>query len=234
MTDAVDVRAAARRLGVSRPEVYRLIATGQLEAHKFADRWLISAAALRRASLAPRPSGRPIAITAAWELLRLISLLEVSAEVSPSRRAQLRRHLRGDDERELAGRLRHRAARHPLFVHPAVMERLREDQRLLRSGEAALAEVGADLVAGSGREMEGYVLRRDVAGLVDTHDLLEGTGVDNVVLHVVPDSVAPPQRLGVAAPAVVALDLIESGNSRSVAAGWQLWRRELEQARRGT
>ena len=232
LSDALDVHQAAARLGVSRPEMYRLIGSGAVSAHKFADRWAIPVEAVRRAELSPRPIGRPFSIAASWALLRLVSHLDVP-ELSPSRRSQLRRHLRDDDDRELAGRLRARASRRSLFAHPSSLPRLLADRAIVPSGTSALDEVDADLVIGGAPPAEGYVHARDEASLFKAHSLMGGLGATNVLLHVVDDAVDVPLRVGVAVPAVVALDLIESGDPRSVGAGWTLWSQALAEVRRG-
>lgn len=230
LSNALDVDQAAQRLGVSRQGLYRLIADGAIDAHKFADRWVIPAAAVRRAELAPRPAGRPFSVPASWGLIRLMSHLDAPS-LSRSRLAQLRRHLREDDPRRLAGRLRNRALRKGFFAHPSVLPRLLADPRVVPSGVSALEEVGADLVVGLGGPSEGYVAAGKMASLLRDFKMAKAAGVENVVLHVVDDSVDVPSRMRVAVPAVVALDLIESGDSRSVGAGWGLWADTLKAAR---
>ncbi len=98
------------------------------------------------------------------------------------------------------------------------------------SGGSALEEVGADLVVAGG-PVEGYVPARDMDGLVGDHEMIDGSGPANVVLHVVVDGLEVPWRVGVAVPAAVALDLIEWGDPRSVGTGWALWAQALAEAR---
>lgn len=225
LSQVLEVDEAAARLNVSRRELYRLIQEGALDAFEFAGRLAVPVEALRRLELAPRPVGRPFSPNAAWALLRMVSHLDVP-ELSASRRSQLRRHLRDGHPDDLAGRLRSRAARHAWFVHPSMQRRLLDDQRFLPSGLSALDAVGADLVA-SEDVVEAYVEADALAAVADEVGALDEAAVRNVVLHVVGDLSWVPQRIGLAAPAVVALDLIESGDPRAVAAGHRLWREQL-------
>lgn len=232
LTDVLDLPQAAQRLGVSRSEMYRLIDSGAVDAHKFAGRWFISVEELRRTESAPRPVGRPFSPAASWALIRLLSHLDVP-DLSASRRSQLRRHLREDTSQELAGRLRRRALRRTLFAHPSALPRLLNDPAVVPSGLSALEEVGADLTVAEASVAEGYVHDRDVTRLVAAHALTQEPHSTNLVLHVVDDAAHVPTRVGVAVPAMVALDLIESGDTRTAGAGWELWAQLLAEVRGG-
>lgn len=225
LSQVLQVDEAAARLNVSRRELYRLIHEGALDAFEFAGRLAVPVDALRRLELAPRPVGRPFSPSSAWALLRMVSHLEVHG-LSASRRSQLRRHLRAGHPDDLAGRLRSRAARRSWFVHPSMHRRLLDDKRFVPSGFSALDAVGADLVASEDR-VEGYIEARQLAAAADEVGALDDSGIRNAVLHLVDDLAWLPQRMGLAAPAVVALDLIESGDPRAVAAGHKLWRHQL-------
>lgn len=238
LADFVDVREAAERLGVSEREIYRLVDDGVLSAGRFGGRVAIDEASLRRIILAPRPRGRPFAPGPAWAMLRMLALADPNwgrQPLSASRVSQLRRHLRRDNVDDLAGRLRGRARHIALFVHPSRLKRLDEVDAWIPSGGSALEDVRRDWsvdVVGRHLPAEGYVddqSLEEVLGPLPNSDAPPGPV--NLVAHVVEHLSAVPLRVGLAAPPVVALDLIESGDSRMVGAGLKLWRREVAQWR---
>lgn len=238
LAEFVEVGDAAERLGVSEREIYRLVEGGVLSAGRFGGRVAVDEGSLRRVLLAPRPRGRPFAPGPAWAMLRMLSLDDPSwgeQRLSASRVSQLRRHLRRDDVEDLAGRLRGRARRVAVFAHPSLLKRLDEIDAWVPSGGSALEDVRRDWsvnLVGRDLPAEGYVEGQSleaVLGPLPNSDAPPGPV--NVVAHVVERLSAVPLRMGLAAPPVVALDLIESGDSRMVGAGLDLWRREVAQWR---
>ena len=87
------------------------------------------------------------------------------------------------------------------------------------SGVSAARKEGDDLI--SPGEIEAYVRSEDVESLVDEHKLSESSR-PNVLLHVVHGRwpFAPNDRF--ASKAVVAVDLLESGDGRARRAGARL------------
>jgi hypothetical protein len=148
------------------------------------------------------------------------------------RLSQLRRQLREADPVELVGRLRHRARRQLAFVHPSQLEPLSADRRVVQSGWRVAEQVGASLLEADDVPAEFYVAQRDLSALREQYLIVDASEVANAVLRIVDDHVAVPQADGVAAPPVVALDLLEAGDPRAIEAARQLFAR-LVQAHRG-
>lgn len=230
MRDGVPVADAAQRLGVSRSEVYRLISSGVIASREFAGRHVIPRSEVRRLEHAPRPVGRPFAPHVAWQLIGMLSGRDPSG-LGASRRSQLRRHLREAEPEPFAGRLRSRAARRLRYAHPSQLQKLAGDPRLLLSGASALEHVSeVDLVAHDRSSLGAYVRQRDLRELESDYVLAKGSDVPNVLLRVVDvaeDVLASYEH----APGVlVALDLLESVDSRSADAGRRLFAQVLDEA----
>lgn len=227
LRDAVDAEQAAARLGVPAVKLRALIRSGELHAQRRADRWLVPVAEVRRLEGLTRPNGRPYSPGAAWALLALLAG-ERPAAVPAPRLSQLRRQLRDSDSVELAGRLRHRARRQLVFVHPSQLEPLVVDPRVVRSGWAEAEQAGVPLLAAEDVPVEVYVALRDVAAVREQHLIADADDVANAVLRIVDDRIAVPQADGVAAAPVVALDLLEAGDPRAVEAARQLFARLVQ------
>jgi len=141
------------------------------------------------------------------------------------RLSQLRRHLRDSEPVELAGRLRHRARRDLVFVHPSQLDRLAADPRVIRSGWAMAEKAGAPLLAAEDAPVEIYLAQHDVTAVREHYLIADADQVANAVLRVVDDHIAVPQADGIAAAPVVALDLFEAGDPRAVEGARQLFSR---------
>ena len=224
----LSVREAAEELGVSPSAVRHLIAQGQVRASKFAGRVVVDPDHLRQLRAAARPAGRPFSPAASWVLLRLLAGQQ-PGPVSPSRLSQLRRHLRFDDPQHLAGRLRKRAELSFFHVHPSLLGDLAAEAGCVLAGRSAAERVGANL-AGDGGPLEVYLSPAvaDRLGHEYAADLDVSVGVANAVVRKVEPGRVPEHEPGVAAAPVVALDLIESGESRAIGAGWSLWHDRLD------
>ncbi|MEX1163820.1 MAG: helix-turn-helix domain-containing protein [Nitriliruptor sp.] len=231
MRDVLDADQAAARLGVPVIKLRALIRSGELYAQRRADRWFVPVAEVRRLEGLPRPNGRPYSAQAAWPLLALLSG-ERPSGLSAPRLSQLRRHLRESDPVELAGRLRHRARRQLVFVHPSQLELLAGDPRVVPSGWGVAEQAGVPLLAADDVPMELYIAQRDLAAVREQYLIADADEAANAVLRVVGDRIAVPQVDGVAAAPVVALDLLEAGDPRAVEAARQMFAR-LVQAYRG-
>jgi len=224
LRDAVDVNQAATRLGVPAVKLRALIRSGELHAKRRADRWFIPIVEVRRLEGLPRPNGRPYSPKAAWALLALLAG-ERPADLPAPRLSQLRHYLRESEPVELVGRLRHRASRNLVFVHPSQLDRLAADPRVVRSGWAVADLAGVALLAAADAPVEVYLAERDVAAVREQHLIADANEVANAVLRVVDDRIAIPQAHGVADAPVVALDLFEAGDPRAVEAARQLFSR---------
>lgn len=222
LRNVVDVAAAAERLGVSESEVRRLIRNHELEGRRIAGRWVVPAAELRRVAHQHRPAGRPYAPEGAWALLRLACNLEPG--VSSVRRSQLRRVLRDRDPAVLAPLLRRRADRCLYWVHPMIATDLVADPRAYPSGWSAVhSHDGFDLAVGDDAPAEIYVHSGVLDDVIDRYALEPAKDVANLIVHVIRADRDPLAGFDVAPGAVVALDLIESGDPRAAAAGQRYW-----------
>jgi excisionase family DNA binding protein len=242
LAEVLDVPQVAERLHLSRYEVYRLIRSGTLDSHRHAGKILVPRDAVARLELAPRPAGRPFSATVSWALLTLLALhqhpdevSDTTDELSSSRHWQICRYLQETEADELAGRLRRRARRRAYFAHPSLRHELLADRRFAPAGISALARVHADLVAGRDAPAEGYISTADLDAVVEAYGLLDDAPTTNVIVHVVDDLELVPTFLDdrTATTPVVALDLIESGDPRTVEAGLELWHHTVGTYRRG-
>jgi hypothetical protein len=230
LRDSVAADVAAERLGRSPHEVRRLVRSGYVCAHRRSGRWLVPVSEVRRLQRLPQPVGRPFSPRSAWALLAILAG-EDPAGLSAPRRSQLRRHLLDADIDELAARLGRRASRRLVYAHPSMLQHLAADPRVVLTGLLAAERAGARLVAADSGEVEGYVAEGDIGGLYAGYGLIDADEVADVVLRVVDDAVEVPRRSGVAAAAVVGLDLWESGDARACEEGQGLFTAAVEALR---
>jgi len=116
-------------------------------------------------------------------------------------------------------------------AHPGVLERLRDDQRLVLSGDDAARYHRADIVMPA--SLDAYVTPKDARVLVAEFALVPSRSSDlNVVLRVVPFDVDIPRAdRRIVSEVLCAIDLIDSGDERSVRAGRSLLERADRAAR---
>ncbi|MEX2550198.1 MAG: hypothetical protein WD638_08215 [Nitriliruptoraceae bacterium] len=112
---------------------------------------------------------------------------------------------------------------------PRCVDAVAAEPGCVLAGRRAAERVGADL-AGGGGPLEVYLPPAAAAPLVPDYaaDPEVAVGVANVVVRMVEPGQLPEHEPGVAAAPVVALDLIESGESRAIGAGWNLWHERLD------
>jgi hypothetical protein len=138
-------------------------------------------------------------------------------------RSRLQRRLAKRSLLSLAEELRGRAEPRLFRADPRVLEQIRSDPALVRSGVSAAVEYGVDIRAPG--VVEAYLARDQVEALVYRYALRPAAAADaNLVLRLLDGSV-PRTADGVAPVAAVALDLLESGDARSQRAGRELARR---------
>lgn len=212
------VAEAASELGVSARRVRQMLADGVLAGEQVGRAWVIDSEHLRQAVLRRPPIGRPWSPASAWSLLALADGEEPN--LSPVERSRARNRLAQGLEC-VADRLAVRSDSRWLYAHPGVLDRLAEAPEVVRSGVSASAEHGVGLVAGGG--FEGYVRADELDELVERFGLDDQAARPNVLLRVVDDAAwpfQPGQRA--AGRAVVAVDLLESGEPRARRAGAEL------------
>ena len=231
MAAFLSVSDAADALNLSSARIRLLAANGDIPAEKIGGRWLVEKVGVERRRRRGSSGGRPFIPRNAWAVLSLASGEEVAA-IDAAARSRLRRTLSLEGLGALSLRLERRADMARYRAHPGEIAHLRTADRLIPSGVSAARLVGLDLLAA--READGYVRASALDELVEEHALAPAAiGESNAVLRIVPDDVwdlflaARPH----APEAAIVLDLVESHDSRSQAAGKELLNR-LERNRR--
>jgi excisionase family DNA binding protein len=213
----LSVAEAAQRLGISTARVRALAQAGLLDAARVGQRWIVAPESVDRRLAAGVDQGRPLDARTAWALLWLASgdpALQRLAEgwLTPWARSRARGRLKRVHWPSLAPRLRARAAVHRLRAHPSDLPRIADEPDVVRTGVSAAAAHGLD-VAGSG-VLDAYVPARALPDLARRY-LLEASEWPNVVLRAVGVPWPFPPGQFEAPALVVALDLLDSDDSRS-------------------
>jgi len=190
-----------------------MAAAGKLPARRIGRAWIVDVTD----HSPPRYPGRPLSARSAWGVL---GLGEDRLSRSERRRALDRRAKLGEAP---PGMLANRAAAHRFRAHPGLLGQLAADPRLLASGVSAAGRYRADIIALG--ELEAYVRAEDIESIEHEYALREPR--DGVRPNVVLRTPQPdwPFRDGVeAAPLlVVAADLLDAGDERSVRAARELF-----------
>lgn len=212
------VADVAAKLGVSRRRVRQLLGSGVIAGQRVGYTWVVNSDALETSRRLRPGAGRPWNPESAWALLAVASGRH--AVLSPSQRSRARRRLDGGLTSHLA-RLGARATKRSFYGHPSTIPLLEADSDVVASGISAAAHYPLDIIAVD--QFEGYVPASYLPALVRRLALQEDTDRPNVTLRTVGDRLWPfnPDEV-VAPPAVVAVDLLESDNSRTRRAGIQL------------
>src|SRR5207249_9811609 len=152
MDDGLTLDEAGRRLGVTRRRVQAMVSAGILPAEKRGAQWFVPASALRVAdhNRDPRP-GRPLAARTAWERIR-----SLAAEGPPLAAV-------GDLD-DIRRRVRPRAKHLSYYVHPALLDELRQHPGLVLGGRDGAAAAGAPVDPGG---VDVYVADSTVAAVLD-------------------------------------------------------------------
>ena len=212
------VDEVACELGVSPRRVRQMISDGVLVARRLGGVWVIEREHVGRVERHRRQVGRPWSPGSAWAVLALADGGE--PDLAPVDRSRARKRL-GSGLDRVVGRLGARSDRRWFYGHPAVLDRLGGDPQVVRGGVSAAGEHGAGVV--SADRFEGYVRGGDLDRLVARFGL-DGEAVrPNVLLRVVDDEVWPFQAgQRYAGRSVVAVDMLESDDSRVRRAGAEL------------
>lgn len=214
----ISTAEAAERLGVSRRQVQRLIAAGELPAQRTAgDAWLVDPVALNALNRARPARGRPWTEETAWAALWWLSGLDVGW-LGARTEARLRERLRHVDPSSLVVACRRRAMTHRYRSSDSFIEALGEAVALSGTSAATAARFG---LATDATRVDGYCDGRAHDDLATRFHLTPDTR-GNVTLRVVD---APPAGLldRAAMPtAVIAADLAESLEVRERSAGFRV------------
>lgn len=214
----VGVAEAAAELGVSSRRVRQMLADGLLAGERIGRAWVIESEQLRHLELHRPGVGRPWNAASAWAVLALADGAEV--DLSPVERSRAKKRL-AEGLDKIAGRLVSRSEVRRFYAHPGVLDRLAAAPVLVRGGESAASDHGADLVSPDG--FEGYVRVGDLDELVSEFGLDGQAARPNVVLRVVDDVLWPFQPgQELAGQSAVGVDLLESADPRARRAGAEL------------
>lgn len=220
----LDVREAARRLGVNDSRVRQLLRAGELRGRRLGNSWLIPAEEVARRARSARGPGRPLAPKRAWAVLDLLDGGR-AAWLSDPARSQVRRYLSGMVGAEPDGwrsALRGRSRVLDVVAHPAAIERLRGADGVHLAGSAAADGRRFDIVALAEPVPEFYVEGGRWPDLSRLLALREGPAPNlriRVPREVWPFDGKDASGEVVVRDAVVAADLLEADEPRAVAAG---------------
>lgn len=194
----------------------QLARMGRVPARRSGGVWLLDAQATRAR---PVGRGRPLSGRSAWAA---IDVLDGRDPAGVSRSERIRARRRVDDIGALEpGALSARALVLDLRAHPGVVDRLDADPRVVVGGARAAAHHGADLISVDDHEY--YVRERDLEGLIRGYGLRPARPGDaNVKLHV--SDRLPRVQDRVVSAGTAAVDLLDSGDERSVRAARQMLR----------
>jgi excisionase family DNA binding protein len=166
--DRVTLEEAARRLGVSRRRVQALVQAGDIRADRVGRQWLVPLSSVRsRERVAVRQPGRPLSAERAW-----LAILDSSLDVGSSDADLFRR------------RVRSRAEHHELWVHPGLLDEIRERRDIVLGGRDA-ADV-AGLPVGGESFVDVYVAQESAATFIESLGARPADSDPNLFLHVVP------------------------------------------------
>lgn len=217
----VPVGEAARLLGVSPARVRELVNGGMLRAYRHGRELLVDRESLDRRLRVVRPrAGRPLSPRMAWAMLWVASGLR-PGWVSPPELTRARRYARRDLW-QWPGLLARRSDVHYVRMLPGPLRRLVGEADVVRGGVSAANAHGSELMAAES-EAELYLPDAHFQRLRKENRLKLDADVSNVVLRV---PRFPMSALGldggVMPRAVVAVDLFDSGEPRSMRAAHQL------------
>jgi excisionase family DNA binding protein len=212
----ISVSEAARRLGVGEQRVRALAASGRLPARRLGHAWAIDSAAVDARRKGAR-RGRPLSARSAWALLLLLEGRSRDIEIHRSERARA-----ADRATRLAelepGALSARADVRSYFAHPAAVERIVRDDRIVVGGVTAAGHHHANLAGGGVIEL--YARRADASDIEREFALRPAASAEANLKLRVPNALWPFRRAERIAPrAFVAADLIDAGDERSLRAG---------------
>jgi excisionase family DNA binding protein len=216
----LSVPEAADRLALDAGRVRRMLADGVLAGRKVGGRWLIDDGDVAARLDTHSRAGRPLSARSAWGLLWAADRRSMPW-LAPRERARACQRAAGWPIEDWSWACRHRAEVHRYRAHASVIAALAGDARMVRSGVSA-REVGVDLYAPDVAEL--YVPARDLAAVVVEFVLIPSEQA-NVTLRVPPEDLWLFDDMVEAPWPVVAVDLVDAGDDRSIRAARDLAQR---------
>lgn len=220
VVDFVEVRDAARRLGVTTRQVQHLAAEGEL--------LVVARGVIDRVSLdhylATRQGSRRRAWSeaTAWGAVAILSGRSASW-MGQSQRSRLKTRLRNLAAADVVGRARNRARVHRYEGHARTAERLHAE--VIDTARAARLLGLLDTA-----DVDGYLAVRDLAGVVERHGLTEAAD-GRYTLRATTMDLAVVRDLAEGESVLAAVDLAESLDVRERQAGLDYLNTTLERLR---
>lgn len=192
-----------------------MIEARQLEATKIGGQWLVDKISLEGVASHRNPAGATFSPKNAWGIL--FAAFELEAPwLNASERSRIKSRLEEQSLLDLAPKLRSRSQKHRFRCHPSDLKRIGAEDALVRTGASATDDWGIDLIAAD--SVEAYVQENDLKKLVGKYTLKQSSS-GKINLRV-PIGVWPFSKDSQIAPhSVVAADLLESTDRRSIRAG---------------
>lgn len=221
----MSVAEAAARLGVSPRQVARLADAGELRiARRVGGNLLLDSASVHQRERAHPHRGRPLNAAGAWAALRLLSGERVDNAPDPSTLSRLRARLRRSTADDVAWMVRRRA------LGAARMQGWGDTAGLVPTGLSALADERWSSLFGLSDApfdgFDGYVAQQDYAETANRLGLVEDREGDYSI-RLVP--VGARWEVNHVLVAAVAVDLMESLDTRAAAAGRDVLTRLLKE-----
>lgn len=222
--ELLTLEEAGHIMGVSAERARQLALGGRLQAIKKGGRWLVPSEAAHARIKRPRV-GRPLSSRVAWQVIAAAQSGANSA-ASEGRDALVASAYELRRLREVVSSappveqwswwLRGRAESRAFWVHPGLLERIRQDHRVVLAGAWAAAANGSQLRPPED-SLEVYVERSLVAELVAEFRMTADVDASNVRMRVV-EHVVDVADLGATvrcvSDVVAAIDLVESPEAR--------------------
>jgi excisionase family DNA binding protein len=223
---------AAHTLGIGQRRVRRLVADGILRGHRFGGVWHVDRDDVTRRQAATPTRGRPWSERISWGGLWLLSGLTADW-LGDSEKSRLRKRLREATPQSLTLAVRQRAHLDHCRVLPAYLETVRNEQSVAAAGLTAAQSAGADIVGMDLAEL--YCDRRTHEQLSTRFAITTTSSNPNLNVRTIENSTLAQALLSARTTmpaAVVAVDLMESTDPRTIYAGTALAARLLADFRR--
>ena len=216
----IEVNDAARRLGVNESRVRQLLRAGSLRGRRVGNSWLVQVDDVARLEKNRLRAGRPLAARRAWAALDLLGSGHapwVSAPVRSQVRNHLE-HLNAPGPEVWLSLLRSRSHVVHALAHPAALKRLAAVAGVVHAGASEAVHRDFDLVALGDSVPEFYIDASAWPQLSRSLAIRESISEPNVLIRI-PNDVWPFGDWPAVSDAVLAADLLESGEPRAVSAG---------------
>ncbi|UUE28656.1 hypothetical protein LRQ08_29815 (plasmid) [Rhodococcus qingshengii] len=232
--EEMTVHDAAAALAVTERQVTRLARAGSITiAREIGKSLLLDSASVHRMAQSSRRPGRPWSPEVSWAALALLSHCPVGWIPSPTQITRLKHRLRRSTAADVAYLARNRATTHHMDTWDGDGDVLIRGGYLAATGISAVIHVPETatrfgLSSASHDKVDGYVLGDDVDDVVEQFGMLSHNG--DVTLRVV-SALNPFFRTATLPIAVVAVDLMESLDTRQRSAGTRVLQELLDDFR---